>query len=186
MCRKIELEYKFLLSKNDFERVHNLVRMAFEFMTQKVQINYYYDTRENDFNRRNETVRIRQQGEKLVLQRKRHHNKAELLNISDEEKVLINELPRKLYFADTDKSLLFKGEMVTQRTNYHFKDSGIISFDFNMFLGTCDYEIEIEIEDSEINEAQKIVDEFGLNLYCSESKSRRFFRRLEEMGFGKD
>lgn len=57
----------------------------------------------------------------------------------------------------------------------------ITCFDSNMYLGVCDYEIEVEVDDTDIILARMLIEELGLNSESFLSKSERFFRRLESM-----
>ena len=45
----------------------------------------------------------------------------------------------------------------------------------------CDYEIEIEVDDADINLARMLIEDLGLTSKSFLSKSERFFERLEAM-----
>lgn len=50
-----------------------------------------------------------------------------------------------------------------------------------MYLGICDYEVEIEVDERDTEDALFIINYLGLAQKPIESKSERFFRRLEAM-----
>ena len=68
--------------------------------------------------------------------------------------------------------------------NATFGENSIICFDRNMYLGICDYEIEIEISEADKQEALSVIEFLGLLQMPIMSKSERFFRRLEAMKNG--
>ena len=65
-----ESEYKYLLEKSDFLWLFLYAKKHYSAEDDIIQINYYYDTPDNNYNSNNETIRIRQIGENLSLQRK--------------------------------------------------------------------------------------------------------------------
>ena len=50
-----------------------------------------------------------------------------------------------------------------------------------MYLGICDYEVEIEVDKRDTEDALSIINYLGLAQKPIESKSERFFRKLEAM-----
>ena len=66
-------------------------------------------------------------------------------------------------------------------TCFFFGRNSSIGFDENMYLGICDYEVEIEVDERDTEDALFIINYLGLAQKPIESKSERFFRRLEAM-----
>ena len=84
MHHSIEKEFKFLVEKNTFEETKRRIKTNGYKSDNKVQINYYYDTDDYRLLKADRTVRVRQNGEKLILQVKNHLQNKEEFSISDE------------------------------------------------------------------------------------------------------
>ncbi len=186
MQRVFETEYKFLIDKTSFEIAHRAAAQTFLFLGKNTQINYYYDTAENLFYHRQETVRIRQREDCLQLQIKVPRCRSGPLCTRAEHVETLRYLPQKIALDNNEVLLNLKGQLVTVRTDYRFGQTGILSFDCSMYLGLCDYEIEIEFKTPDMEFAQQIVREWGLTSHASRNKSERFFMRLEEWQYGQD
>lgn len=179
MYSKNETEYKFLLGKSDFLWLLLYAKKNYPLKNDIVQINYYYDTRVYKYNKNNETVRIRQIGEDLSLQYKKHINKADNLYESEEIHRKLDSLPLKFILPYTKDIVALKGSLVTERKVYS-PDNGIyLVFDYNYYLGFCDYEIEIEFEKHKKIQAEELIDKLYIKgTKTVKNKSCRFFERL--------
>ena len=154
MLKEIETEYKYLLSVEQFQEVLAKCKMKFSFSEHKLQANYYYDTDDNTLNSEKITVRIRQQHSAMKLQIKKHREFDNGLSTSDEYSEKIDTLPSFMRIPDISD---------------------------NVFLGICDYEVEIELDERDTEDALSIINYLGLVQKPIESKSERFFRKLEAM-----
>ena len=133
-----ETEWKYLVPCTAFETLLKLARAVFGCEgKQTVQINYYYDTEKGDMGARGVTVRVRQTGMSLSGTVKRHGKGG----VSEETAFAVERLPDKLCYEG--KTLHLMGSLVTQRTVFTF-DTCELCFDKNDYLGTEDYEIEVE------------------------------------------
>ena len=153
--------------------------MKFSFSEHKLQANYYYDTDENTLNSEKITVRIRQQHSDMKLQIKKHREFDNGLSTSDEYSEKIDTLPSFMRIPDISDNVFLKGALVTERQVFSFGKNSNICFDENMYLGICDYEVEIEVDERDTAEALFVINYIGLAQKPIESKSERFFRRLE-------
>lgn len=181
MLKEIETEYKYLLSVEQFQDVLSKCKMKFSFSEHKLQANHYYDTDDNTLNSEKITVRIRQQHSDMKLQIKKHREFNNGLSTSDEYSGKIDMLPSVMKIPDISDKVILKGVLVTERQIFSFGRNSSICFDGNMYLGICDYEVEIEVDERDTEDALSIINYLGLIQKPIESKSERFFRRLEAM-----
>ena len=181
MLKETEKEFKYLVNAELFQALLSKCNEEYPFIKQKLQANYYYDTEDNSLNKSRTTVRIRQQQSDMKLQIKRHRENKDGLATSDEYSGQIDTLPSTLKIPDVYDVLIIKGVLVTARTMFSFGKNSTICFDSNMYLGICDYELEIEVDDADVNLALMAIEDLGLNSKSFLSKSERFFERLEEI-----
>lgn len=186
MQKETETEYKFLVSKEQFEKYFVLLVKKYGKATTKLQVNYYYDTEGNTLNKNDVTVRIRQENDRLKWQIKRHTAKYGVLFSSDEYCGSLNFLPGIIKFNEIKEDLILKGSLITERRTISFGAGGKLCFDFNMYLGTYDYEIEVEYfeQDKSLGDAiATIIDSDAKE--TGATKSNRFFKQWEEINNGK-
>ena len=169
MC---EYEYKWLVSKEVYNKLLNIFENIVPNKTQSTQINYYYDTNKYNFKNQNTTVRVRYKNGILLATVKKHIVGAE----SEETSWQLNDLPNTLVVDGITTHLL--GEMMTLRTNFITDKEIIVSFDQNTYLGKTDYEIELEFSESSISEAfewKEMID-LLLDVYPSNHNTNRSTR----------
>ena len=181
MLKSIEKEYKYLVSAERFQVLLSKCNMKYLFIKQKLQANYYYDTENNTLNKAKTTVRIRQYHNNMKLQIKKHTECSEGLSTSNEYSETIDILPSVLRRTDIIDNLYLKGVLFTERKIFLFGENSIICFDENMYLGTCDYEIEIELDEADKDKVSAVIEYLGLTQKPIVNKSERFFKRLEAM-----
>ena len=171
-----EHELKMMLTKDDH---HFLLRFFDKLMVESgLQTNYYYDTRDEVMRKRNVTVRVRQKNNKLIGTVKRH---LETDNCSIEEHFQVDTLPRVIMWDGMP--LWLKGSLQTERKIFQVCDGIILMLDLNQYLGTVDYELEIEYSESLRKQAEGILmligSMIGKSIHLDTvSKSERFFQRL--------
>ncbi|MCL2261932.1 MAG: CYTH domain-containing protein [Defluviitaleaceae bacterium] len=138
--KTVEYEKKKLLTEKEFnDKIAELSRFA--PADDILQINYYYDTADFAFHKRDETVRIRQKDDKLRFEHKIGKQSVGSTKISKETARSMEILPKGVLFDNIEVSLL--GSLITYRTNFHM-DNFVISLDKNFYLGSIDFEIEVE------------------------------------------
>ena len=171
-----EHELKMMLTKDEH---HLLLRLLDKLMVESgLQTNYYYDTRDEVMRKRNTTVRVRQKNNKLTGTVKKHLGTD---NCSIEEHFQVDTLPRVIMWDGTP--LWLKGSLQTERKVFKICDEIFLMLDLNQYLGTVDYELEIEYSESFRKQAEGILMLIGgmVGKYVSNeviSKSERFFRGL--------
>ena len=136
-----EREGKRLVPKEEFEALLHVVScLALSAGEQRLQINHYYDTIDHGLGKEGVCVRIRQtEGRPLAGTVKKHVKNG----ISEESSFRVERLPR---FITYKNRLLHRlGALTTQRTDFRIERLGVLSFDRNFYLGTADYEIELEL-----------------------------------------
>lgn len=179
-----ELEYKFLLTKNDFMWLSLYAEKKFPLVSDCVQVNYYYDTKDCKYNKQNETIRIRQIGKSLILQYKKHNKSQNNLCKSEEISQDTNIVPCKISFLNSKDIVSLKGDLITERKVYSFEKGIYIAFDINYYLGVCDYELEIEFEYSEKETAIQLMKKLSLKSSRPiDNKSTRFLKRLNRLDY---
>lgn len=186
MQKETESEYKFLVSKEQFVKYFALLVKKYGTATTKLQINYYYDTEGNILNKNDVTVRVRQENDRLKWQIKRHTAKYGALFSSDEYCGSLDFLPRNIKFNETKEDLILKGSLITERRTICFGTGGKLCFDFNMYLGANDYEIEVEYTRQDKSSGDAIATVISSDTKVTgETKSNRFFKKWEEINNGK-
>ena len=171
-----EYELKMMLAKDEY---HFLLRFFDKLMVESgLQTNYYYDTRDEVMRKRNTTVRVRQKNNKLIGTVKRHLNTD---HCSMEEHFQVGTLPRVIMWEGIP--LWLKGSLQTERKIFKVHDGITIMLDMNQYLGTVDYEMEIEYLESLRKQAEGILLLIGSMVgksihFDTVSKSERFFQRL--------
>lgn len=184
MQKEEEIEYKFLVSEEEFNQFLSYFDTQGNNAVRKIQINYYYDTDDNMLNKNDVTVRVRQEQDKLKCQIKKHTNTSMALFFSDEYCGCLERLPKVLRVEGIHEELLLKGSLVTERREIKFGVCGKLCFDISMYLGMIDYEIEVEYTERDKQSGGAIAAIIGLNTKASATKSHRFFKQLKEISNG--
>ena len=174
-----ETEFKFILDKDDFDKALSNAEKAYGKMSPILQFNYYYDNDMYNLLAQDITLRVRQIGGELTLQRKIHKKRKESFTLSDEYEEKISKFPDRI-----DGAYTLKGTLVTYRRRIFLgSKTGHIDFDENYYLGVCDHEIEIETQTEPghdpDNKADEIISQLGLTQKtAARGKSTRYFDRL--------
>ena len=167
MINNIEVEYKILVSKENFDKLSNL----YPNKTFNKQVNTYYDTKNNDLRRMHCGMRIREKDNKFLITLKvptlRGHeefecyvqeNSANMFKTSD-----IHLILEKLGIHE---DVIAIGECTTYRAVIE-TDKAELCFDINEYNGITDYEIEYEqtCDHDGITEFNKILSQVGLTYF---------------------
>jgi len=175
-----EHELKMMLTKDEH---HFLLHFFDKLMVESgLQTNYYYDTRDEVMRKRNVTVRVRQKNNKLIGTVKRH---LDTDYCSIEERFRVDTLPRVIMLDGMP--LWLKGSLQTERKIFKICDGITLMLDLNQYLGSVDYELEIEYSESLRKQAEGILMLIESLLekqmkQKSVSKSERLFQRLSILG----
>lgn len=180
----IELEKKILLSADEY---FILLNSMGRFSAFEKQVNHYFDTDNYDMDSQRITCRIREKNGKFKGTIKRHYDNGCSEESSQEA---IDEKDSRLF----DKYILHPQGSLTTIRNTLYEDEDIkIVVDKNDYLGTVDYELEIEYHPHNSNNIDAIIKKMGeiisyskkdldLNEFCNrvqsaDTKSQRFFNR---------
>lgn len=169
-----ERELKYLLPMDSFYNVVELIKKTFPDITtkEKLQINYYYDTDQYDLLRAGITCRVRQSGAELLGQYKEHS--VEDVHRSQENEFHLCQLPSKI--EKDGRTMFFQGQLITHRKSYKISRAVKIECDVNMYLGSCDYEIEIEYSEDAYDQAKQIAAKLLLTNINLVNKYERFMK----------
>jgi uncharacterized protein YjbK len=178
MRKEIEEEFKYLVPREQYQMLLSKCIERYPFIRYGLHVNYYYDTEDGTLNKAKTTVRIRQQNEKMSLQIKKHIKSNNGLSTSDEYCKRINMLPYALRIPNVPYNLYMRGVLITERKTFSFGKNSFICFDSNTYLGTCDYEVEIEVDKADKNDVLAVIKYLKIDKKPIESKSERFFDRL--------
>ena len=174
-----EFEKKMLLNKKEFQYLQQTLYNNTCKLTE--QINYYYDTPGERLRNRNITCRIRQKENELLGTLKQHYVNGKS-DCSLEKHFAVKDLP-KYFTVDTEQVILL-GTLYTARLIIPIDASVTLMLDRNIYLGTVDYELEMEFAPGNEAKAEAILTILRRLLSRSEKqplplpKSERFFRRL--------
>lgn len=183
----IEYEKKILLTENEYR----CLEMCMFFHTPKtVQTNYYYDTDDLYFNKNGTTCRIREIDGVYTATVKKH-------GIGEDSASSEISVPAENKFdtrAFEGMVVSLKGVLTTERRETNNYRGAKVVIDRNTYLGTSDYELEVEYEEGHENDAMEAIEEVERCLRVfkvlpyevhlkdrigkSKSKSKRFFQNL--------
>ncbi|RDW15980.1 CYTH domain-containing protein [Oceanobacillus chungangensis] len=188
MAQEIEIEFKNLLTKDEFLRL--LDNLPFPLYSE-VQTNYYFETKDFQLKENGSALRIREKNGKYRLTLKEPHPLG-LLETHDEltkqeaadwihgnissKKNISNQLFEK---GVAFESLTYYGNLTTERRETHYQDV-LIVLDKSEYNGITDYEFELEAQNKEIGleTFHNILDEHNITKKKTPNKIERFFKTL--------
>lgn len=167
-----ERELKYLLyAEKFFEAIEQVKKIFPDIVAKdKLQINYYYDTDQYDLLHAKTTCRVRQSGSELLGQYKKHS--VDDVHRSQEIEFQLERLPSKI--EKDGRTMFFQGQLVTHRKSYQVAPTVKIEYDVNMYLGCCDYEIEIEYLNGDYDLAKCVAEQLSLTNINLINKYERF------------
>lgn len=172
-----ERELKFMIDGEEaFGRCLSALRELCGNGVVRLQTNYYYDTPKRDLHKAGITLRIRQNGERLQGQIKRHDNG--LSSKSEESYFLVSELPKYLEFEGKKAKLL--GSLTTQRHCFEWRGCEI-DLDANHYLGNNDFELEIEYPEGGFDVASGIAKMLSASVNLASGRGGKYSRFLRAL-----
>lgn len=186
MSQEIEIEYKVLLTKEEYKRL--LASLPFDTSVYE-QTNHYFETSPLSLKDKGCALRIREKNNVYQLTLKEPHpdgllethnqlTKKEACswfnNNIDKDKHPIKRLINKGINVD---ELMYYGTLKTERRQ--FKESGIIYvLDYSTYNGHVDWELEMEAPSKEIgrNAFHKLLKKFSITHKHTPNKIARFFQ----------
>lgn len=164
MINNLEVEYKILVTKEDFEKLSAL----YQDKTFIKQINYYYDTENLDLRNQKCALRIREKNNTFLITLKTpaskgHHEYECYVNENSSEAFESSEIKGLLDQLNIEKPLMELAKCVTYRAVVELGKAELC-FDINEYNGITDYEIEYEqtAEHDGISEFNKILSQVNL------------------------
>lgn len=134
----LEFEKKFMLSKKEYEQLCHI----YATYPVHIQVNFYYDTEDFSYNSKGITCRIRKKGDTYKATIKTHH--ANVADCSIEKCVDAKSECDVSLFEGME--VIGHGQLLTERKEIMMLNGITLVLDKNTYLGTEDYELEIEYE----------------------------------------
>lgn len=174
----IEKEIKVLLNESEY----NMLCELFKPDMVVVQRNNYYMNKISSA--LNTSIRIREIGDKLLLQVKVPVKTEGALTIKKEYEAEMNDIPETIC-GDTLFDLTqiefgevkYMGRLVTERKMFHPDETIEICMDKNDYLGKTDYEMEIEYTGDYPHEIVELIKSRGIS--CDKSPKGKYSRFME-------
>lgn len=188
MTQEIEIEFKNLLTKDEF----NKLLANFPFPNEaKEQTNYYFETKEFSLQKNKSALRIREKNNEYKLTFKEPHPQG-LLETNDilTEKeasawlrgniIEKEHTTKQLKNMQIDpKQLLYYGYLITKRREVKYNNV-LLVLDYSKFNGRSDYEFELEAPNRKIglHTFQSILTKLNIKEKDTPNKIERFFTTL--------
>lgn len=192
MDQHIEIEYKNLLTKQDFERLLQFFKIEpNQFFTQQ---NHYFDTKNFNLKSQASALRIREKNETFELTLKQPAAEGKLESnqtISKQEaEAFLNDgqfpagAVQNIIIQAGINPLNFTcfGTLRTDRAEISYR-GGLIVLDHSFYAGKEDYELEYEVEDAQAGQKIfiELLETLNIPLQKTENKVKRFY----QVRFGK-
>ncbi len=188
MAEEIEIEFKSLLSKSEFD----LLEKSLPFPKQPIiQTNHYFDTKNFRLKNRRCSVRIREIDNQytFTLKQKRENHVVESneqISFDDAQNLLqgnyceVDDLEAILQLVDVEGSaLIYYGALKTERRQFT-KGNFIYFLDKSFYNGIIDYELELEAATFEKGktEFERLIKNYHITPTQPITKIRRFFQSI--------
>jgi uncharacterized protein YjbK len=187
MDQHIEIEFKNLLTKEDFERISQFFQVKpSHFFSQQ---NHYFDTGHFDLKKQNSALRIREKNETFELTLKQpaaegklESNQAISKQQADaflQEGLFPDGAVRELIIQTGLNPLDFSyfGTLRTDRAETSYQ-GGLIVLDHSFYADKEDYELEYEVDNASIGEKIfiELLETLNISLQKTENKVKRFYQ----------
>lgn len=193
MAQQLEIEFKNLLTKHQYEQLLQKFQIPKDAIQR--QTNHYFDTPEHLLRNLKSGLRIRQIGSYFECTLKEKSSEHAHLETTDEltaeqaEKMLQGkgffaaEVAKRIALHNIPiNELAVFGSLTTDRVEIPYKE-GLLVFDHSYYLQCDDYEVEYETND--VKKGNIIFDEFlhqnGIEKQTTDKKIARFMKALEAM-----
>ena len=164
MNKNIELEYKSLLTKEQFDHIKSL----FAFSEPFKQVNHYFDTKDKQMKERRSPLRIREVDNKLIMTIKTPNKigvnefECEVESLDFSSNKISNDILQAMYPVTPNEVYEF-GSLTTYRRTFE-TELATICLDENFYADCHDYEIEYEVkkEHNSLDTFKKIMAKCGI------------------------
>ncbi len=188
MSQEIEIEFKNLLTKDEFLKIKETFNINdAQFFLQE---NHYFDTQQFSLKELGAALRIRKKQDQYVMTLKepadvgllethqilteeKAHN---MLKTGNLEKGQVTE--RLSHLGIEIKDMSYFGTLSTLRAEKRI-ESGLLVIDHSRYLNVEDYELEFEVtdEDEGKKDFHKLLTELNIPIRETKNKIRRFYER---------
>jgi uncharacterized protein YjbK len=186
MTQNLEIEFKNMLTKEEYEQLLQLFKIADDDIF--TQENHYFDTANFALKQKGTALRIRskKQGFEMTLKQPAEIGLLEtnqLITAEEANKAIsTGKLPAgtilRILVADgiPFDSLEYFGSLITNRIEFPYKQ-GLLVLDHSIYLNCEDFEMEFEVNDFSKGEDtfNQILRQFGIPARKTENKIRRFY-----------
>lgn len=193
MGHEIEIEFKNLLTKEEFTRLMDAFSIE-ESMFQ-TQINHYFDDSYFQLKGLSSALRIREKknGFELTLKQPAQVGLLETNQSLPKElaqAVLAGApIPDGIVKEELEKlgistiGLQYFGALKTKRTELQYR-GGLLVFDHSFYLSKEDYELEYEVQDPEAGEAEfnRLLHTYNIPIRPTDNKIKRFYKQKYALG----
>ncbi|MRG87090.1 CYTH domain-containing protein [Salinibacillus xinjiangensis] len=190
MHQEIEIEYKNILTKNEYDKL--LTGLQLTEMNPNQQINYYFETDEFHLKSAGAALRIREKNNECVYTLKEPHETGLLeTHESIPAEALQDCINGNLQIPDSIterlsslnipvEKLSYKGSLTTYRIETKWNEC-LVVLDHSVYHNTEDYELELEAPSVEIGEKafQYLLTKYEIVQKSTPNKIERFFQALE-------
>lgn len=192
MAKEIEIEFKNLLTKEEFYKLQEVFQITESMFT--TQTNHYFETPSFSLKNHGGALRIRQKSQSYVLTLKirqaiGHLEIHQKLTESEAMKMLetcnIPDGEVKDYLTDENikiENLALLGDLTTKRVEFPY-ENGLLVLDHSTYLNQEDYELEYEVTDELIgkNHFINLLRKYEIPERETLNKIKRFF--IAKQGF---
>ena len=192
MAQELEIEFKNILTKEQYENLLKKFQVANEMIVR--QTNHYFDTKDFHLKKLFSGLRIRETKDKIVCtlkERTAKNTHLETTNVLTREQAALM-LSGNGFFAESVKARLLDlqvpvealhvfGTLTTDRVELSYK-GGTIVFDHSFYLNCDDYEVEYETDEE--NLGLEIFEDFlkenDIPKQVAQKKIARFMNALKK------
>lgn len=191
MSEQIEIEFKNILTKEEFNHLKERFRIQFEQFA--VQKNHYFDTKNFDLKKYNSALRIREKNSsyEMTLKQPLKNQKGLLETNWDLNQMTANRIIKDggipdSKIADKIKELTidpetihYFGTLTTKRVEVPYK-SGLLVLDNSSYFQIEDYEVEFEVTNYEQGkkEFDQLLREANIPKRPTKNKVQRFYNQM--------
>ena len=194
MAKELEIEYKNLLTKLEYQNLLEITNLTKENIHE--QTNIYFDTKNGILKEKRQGLRIRLLPQKIeftlkVPQKNTYLEITDILNVFDldkslEEQIDLSKSEVLNYLANENilvTDLKEIGSLTTKRAEKKLDQNTLLVLDESHYYGVTDYELEMEVLDSTIGQKtfENFLAENNIPVRPAKKKIARMFERKQQI-----